>query len=337
LGVLTKLDLLEDQQQLEELFNNEVYPLELGYYGLKCRNQKELDAGISIQDALNLESKFFAGAGNVFAKFGNKMGTRQMCGMLSSYLSEQIKRCLPQVRTKLQQMIQEKEKDVKGIGQTLQTSNDPTSKAALLISLLNKYNKFFTATLNGESFIENDLCGGAKINYILDNVYKRQIYSLDPYASMKDEDVMTQIRNICGLNTSLIISDKAFEVLVKKQIEMFKQPTYECLNMVFQEMKKITCKVAVPEFEVFTRLGKAIADVMDEILKRCLGPTENMIEQLFKIEKGTFKKKNNSLGYINTKHPDFVHQREYILAHKSFSQRPGSEGQILSQQPPSNQ
>ena len=219
------------------------------------------------------------------------MGTRQMCGMLSSYLSEQIKRCLPQVRTKLQQMIQEKEKDVKGIGQTLQTSNDPTSKAALLISLLNKYNKFFTATLNGESFIENDLCGGAKINYILDNVYKRQIYSLDPYASMKDEEVMTQIRNICGLNTSLIISDKAFEVLVKKQIEMFKQPTYECLNMVFQEMKKITCKVAVPEFEVFTRLGKAIADVMDDILKRCLGPTENMIEQLFKVEKGISQKK----------------------------------------------
>jgi len=145
----------------------------------------------------------------------------------------------------------------------------------------------------------------------LDNVFKRKIYEIDPYGEMKDDEVMTQIRNICGLTPSLIISDKAFEILVKKQIERFKQPTFECLNMVYQEMKRITSKVNVPEFEVFTKLAKSISDVMDEIFKRCLNPTEQMLENIFKIEK----------GFINTKHPDFTYQRELILANRAFAKR----------------
>jgi len=68
----------------------------------------------------------------------------------------------------------------------------------MMIALLNKYNKLFTETLRGEHFIENELCGGAKINYLLDNVFKRKIYELDPYGEMKDDQVLTQIRNICG-------------------------------------------------------------------------------------------------------------------------------------------
>ena len=184
-----------------------------------------------------------------------------------------------------------------------------------MISLLNKYNKYYSDTLKGEYFIENELCGGAKINYILDNVFKIKIYEIDPYGDMKDDDVLNQIRNVSGLNPSLIISDKAFEILVKKQIERFREPTFECVNMVYSELKRITCKINLPDFEVFPKLAKAITKVVEDILKKCLGPTELMVDQIFKIEK----------GFINTKHPDFVHQRELILANRAFIERKPNE------------
>lgn len=47
-----------------------------------------------------------------------------------------------------------------------------------------------------------------------------------------------------------------------------------------------------------------------------------MIEQIFKIEK----------GFINTKHPDFVHQRELILGNRAFAEKPGSHSR-QSEQP----
>jgi len=84
------------------------------------------------------------------------MGTKPLCNELSSFLTTQIKKSLPMIRTKLMQMSAEKEKDSKNIGMTLNTTNDPSSKAALLISLLNKYNKLFTETLSGEHMIEKD-------------------------------------------------------------------------------------------------------------------------------------------------------------------------------------
>lgn len=35
---------------------------------------------------------------------------------------------------------------------------------------------------------------------------------------MSDQEISISVRNVCGLSQSLIISDKAFEVLVKKEI-----------------------------------------------------------------------------------------------------------------------
>ena len=315
IGVLTKVDLLEVEDTIKGLLTGQVYPLELGYYGMKCRNQKDLDANVNMKQALQIEANFFNNAGHdnqVFSQFKNRMGTPILVNELSNYLSEQIKKCLPMIRSRLVQMSLEKEKDVKNNSVVFQNNNnDPGSQSALLISLLNKYNKIFAETLrgDGEAYDGKEVCGGAKINYVFDNVFKRKIYEIDPYGDMKDDEVLNQIRNISGLNPSQIISDKAFEILVKQQIERFREPIFEALNMVYSEMKRITSKIQVPEFEVFNKLAKSITEVMDDILKRCIQPTEHMLEQIIKIEK----------GHINTKHPDFAHQKQLILANRAFS------------------
>lgn len=328
MGVLTKLDLLEDESTIQGLFTGKVYPLDLGYFGLKCRNQKDLENNVNMKQAIVNEANFFTNQGHdkpVFLQFKNRMGTQSLQKELSDYLAEQIKKSLPLVRSRLIQMSLEKEKDIKNGGLMFQGNNqDPGSQSALLISLLNKYNKIFTETLrgDGESYDGKEVCGGAKINYIFDNVFKRKIYEIDPYGDMKDDEVLNQIRNISGLNPSQIISDKAFEILVKQQIERFREPTFECLNMVYSEMKRITSKIQVPEFEVFNRLARSISDVMDDILKRCILPTEHMLEQIIKIEK----------GFINTKHPDFAHQKQLILANKAFSKnsQPQNYNQVIT-------
>jgi dynamin 1-like protein len=38
IGVLTKIDLMDEGTHALELLNGEIYPLKLGYYGVKCRS-----------------------------------------------------------------------------------------------------------------------------------------------------------------------------------------------------------------------------------------------------------------------------------------------------------
>lgn len=39
IGVLTKIDLMDEGTNALELLQGEIYPLKLGYYGVKCRSQ----------------------------------------------------------------------------------------------------------------------------------------------------------------------------------------------------------------------------------------------------------------------------------------------------------
>ena len=43
IGVVTKIDLMDQGTDALELLQGKIYPLRLGYYGIKCRSQKQID------------------------------------------------------------------------------------------------------------------------------------------------------------------------------------------------------------------------------------------------------------------------------------------------------
>jgi dynamin 1-like protein len=49
--VLTKIDLMDEGTNALELLNGNIYPLKLGYYGVKCRSQKNINDNMSIATA----------------------------------------------------------------------------------------------------------------------------------------------------------------------------------------------------------------------------------------------------------------------------------------------
>ena len=60
IGVVTKIDLMDQGTDALDLLQGKIYPLKLGYYGVKCRSQKQIDENISIREALENERNFFA-------------------------------------------------------------------------------------------------------------------------------------------------------------------------------------------------------------------------------------------------------------------------------------
>ena len=94
IGVLTKIDLMDEGTNALELLNGSVYPLKLGYYGVKCRSQKNINENMSIGDAIAAEKKYFEGH-PVYRDFAANMGIPFLSKSLNTILVHHIKRSLP--------------------------------------------------------------------------------------------------------------------------------------------------------------------------------------------------------------------------------------------------
>ena len=59
IGVLTKLDLMDEGTNALDVFEGKVYPLKRGYIGVVSRSQKDIDDRKSIGQALVYEKEWF--------------------------------------------------------------------------------------------------------------------------------------------------------------------------------------------------------------------------------------------------------------------------------------
>ncbi len=59
IGVITKIDLMDAGTDAIEHLQGSVYPLKLGYFGVKCRSQLQIEQRISISEAMANEAEFF--------------------------------------------------------------------------------------------------------------------------------------------------------------------------------------------------------------------------------------------------------------------------------------
>lgn len=59
IGVLTKVDLMDEGTNIREVLRNQVIPLKLGYVPVVNRSQRDIDTSQSIKVALDLEKEFF--------------------------------------------------------------------------------------------------------------------------------------------------------------------------------------------------------------------------------------------------------------------------------------
>ena len=63
IGVLTKLDLMDEGTDAHEILENKIFPLRRGYVGVVNRSQKDIDGKKDIRAALAGERKFFLSHG----------------------------------------------------------------------------------------------------------------------------------------------------------------------------------------------------------------------------------------------------------------------------------
>ncbi len=49
------------------------------------------------------------------------------------------------------------------------------------------------------------------------------------------------------MGTSLFVPEGAFEVLIKQQISRLLEPSLDCANLVYEELRRIVLQIRLPE------------------------------------------------------------------------------------------
>ena len=112
IGVLTKLDLMDEGTDAREILENKFLPLRRGYVGIVNRSQKDIDGKKDIKAAQAAERKFFLSHPS-YRQLADRCGSGYLQKQLNGQLTNHIRDSLPSLRDRLQRQMLNLEKEVR--------------------------------------------------------------------------------------------------------------------------------------------------------------------------------------------------------------------------------
>ncbi|KAI7854349.1 Dynamin central region-domain-containing protein [Circinella umbellata] len=296
IGVLTKLDLMDAGTNALDVLMGRSYPLRLGFIGVVNRSQQDILTNKPMTEAIDAEEDFFR-QHSAYRSIASRCGTKYLSKQLNSILYTRIKEKLPELRSKLSSLVSQTQQELNQYGDPAFSSGD-LHRGSLILKLLTKFSNDFVAAIDGTSseMSTKELCGGARIYFIFNNVFGSALDGIPPCANLSNNDIRTAIRNSTGPRPSLFVPELAFDLLVRPQIKLLEAPSIRCVELVYEELMKICHISDNKELMRYPRLHTKLVEVISELLRERLSPTSNYVQSLISIE----------TAYINTNHPDFL-------------------------------
>uniref|UniRef100_A0A3B3SU06 dynamin GTPase n=1 Tax=Paramormyrops kingsleyae TaxID=1676925 RepID=A0A3B3SU06_9TELE len=294
IGVITKLDLMDEGTDAKEILENKLLPLRRGYIGVVNRSQKDIDGKKDIRVALAAERKFFL-SHPAYRHIAERMGTPYLQKTLNQQLTNHIRDTLPGLRNKLQSQLLSLEKEVEEYKNF--RPDDPTRKTKALLQMVQQFGVDFEKRIEGSGNQVDtvELSGGARINRIFHERFPFELVKIVFDEKELRREISHAIKNVHGVRTGLFTPDMAFEVIVKKQIIKLKEPCLKCIDLVVQELVS-TVRQCTDKLGCYPRLREETERIVSTYIREREGKTKDQVLLLIDIE----------LSYINTNHEDFI-------------------------------
>ncbi|XP_077118113.1 dynamin-2 isoform X4 [Ranitomeya variabilis] len=294
IGVITKLDLMDEGTDARDILENKLLPLRRGYIGVVNRSQKDIDGKKDIRAALAAERKFFLSHPG-YRHMAERMGTPHLQKGLNQQLTNHIRETLPALRSKLQSQMLSLEKEVEEYKNF--RPDDPTRKTKALLQMVQQLGVDFEKRIegSGDQVDTLELSGGARINRIFHERFPFELVKMEFDEKDLRREISYAIKNIHGVRTGLFTPDMAFETIVKKQVVKLKEPCLKCVDLVIQELIN-TVRQCTTKLASYPRLREESERIVTTYIREREGKTKEQILLLIDIE----------LSYINTNHEDFI-------------------------------
>ncbi|XP_017963074.1 dynamin isoform X7 [Drosophila mojavensis] len=295
IGVITKLDLMDEGTDARDILENKLLPLRRGYIGVVNRSQKDIEGRKDIHMALAAERKFFLSHPS-YRHMADRLGTPYLQRVLNQQLTNHIRDTLPGLRDKLQKQMLTLEKEVEEFKHF--QPGDASIKTKAMLQMIQQLQSDFERTIEGSGSAlvnTNELSGGAKINRIFHERLRFEIVKMACDEKELRREISFAIRNIHGIRVGLFTPDMAFEAIVKRQIALLKEPVIKCVDLVVQELSSVV-RMCTDKMSRYPRLREETERIITTHVRQREQRCKEQILLLIDFE----------LAYMNTNHEDFI-------------------------------
>lgn len=235
IGVLTKIDLMDEGTDVVDILAGRVIPLRLGYVPVVNRGQRDIDSRKAITAALEAEKAFFENH-RAYRNKHTYCGTPYLARKLNMILMMHIKNTLPDIKARIQASLSKYQAELQQLGDSLLGNS-----ANIVLNIITEFCNEFRTVLEGnnQELSSIELSGGARISFVFHELYSNGIKAVDPFDQVKDVDIRTILYNSSGSSPALFVGTTAFELIVKQQIRRLEDPSLKCVSLVYDELVRI--------------------------------------------------------------------------------------------------
>ncbi|EFY88853.1 vacuolar protein sorting-associated protein 1 [Metarhizium acridum] len=293
IGVLTKVDLMDEGTDVIDILSNRVIPLRLGYVPVVNRGQRDIDNKKAINVALDAEKAFFENH-KAYRNKSSYCGTPYLARKLNMILMMHIKQTLPDIKARISSSLQKYTNELESLGPSMLGNS-----ANVVLNIITEFTNEWRTVLDGNNteLSSTELSGGARISFVFHELYANGVKAVDPFDVVKDVDIRTILYNSSGSSPALFVGTTAFELIVKQQIKRLEDPSLKCVSLAYDELVRILSQLLGKQlYRRYPQLKEKMHGVVIAFFKKAMEPTNKLVRDLVAMES----------CYINTGHPDFL-------------------------------
>ncbi|KAL4944655.1 hypothetical protein BDV06DRAFT_210080 [Aspergillus oleicola] len=293
IGVLSKVDLMDEGTDVVDILAGRIIPLRLGYVPVVNRGQRDIENKRPISYALENEKNFFENH-KAYRNKASYCGTPYLARKLNLILMMHIKQTLPDIKSRISSSLQKYSSELAQLGDSMLGNS-----ANIILNIITEFSNEYRTVLEGnnQELSSIELSGGARISFVFHELYANGIKAVDPFDQVKDIDIRTILFNSSGSSPALFIGTTAFELIVKQQITRLEDPSLKCISLVYDELVRILGQLLNKQlFRRYPMLKEKFHAVVISFFKKAMEPTNKLVRDLIAMES----------TYINTAHPDFL-------------------------------
>lgn len=311
IGVLTKVDLMDDGTDVVDILAGRIIPLRLGYVPVVNRGQRDIDNKKAITAALENEKNFFENH-KAYRNKSSYCGTPYLARKLNLILMMHIKQTLPDIKARISASLQKYTTELQGLGDSILGNS-----ANIVLNIITEFSNEWRTVLEGNNteLSSMELSGGARISFVFHELYANGVKAVDPFDQVKDVDIRTILYNSSGSSPALFVGTTAFELIVKQQIRRLEEPSLKCVSLVYDELVRILSQLLGKQlFRRYPQLKEKFHAVVIAFFKKAMDPANKLVRDLVLMES----------CYINTGHPDFLngHRAMAIVNERHMAAKP---------------
>ena len=312
IGVLTKVDLMDEGTDVVDILAGRIIPLRLGYVPVVNRGQRDIETKKAISFALENERQFFENH-KAYRNKASYCGTPYLARKLNLILMMHIKQTLPDIKARIQASLQKYKDELTSLGDSMGLGNS----ANIVLNIITEFASEYRTVLEGQNaeLSSIELSGGARISFVYHELYSNGVKAVDPFDQVKDIDIRTILYNSSGSSPALFVGTTAFELIVKQEIKRLEDPSLKCVSLVYDELVRILGQLLnKPLFRRYPQLKEKFHAVVISFFKKAMDPTNKLVRDLVAMES----------CYVNTGHPDFLngHRAMAIVNEKHNAAKP---------------